>query len=77
MMEPIDKENAMPEEPIYFFCGYPFKTHEKSLKVNIDGDKGCIFRDLGVFDPIDDSLLLSKIQTFGFPLDENIMCSNG
>ena len=71
-MEPFENKEVIPEEPIYFFAGYPFKTQEKLLKVNIDGDKGCAFRDLGVFDPLDDSLLLSKIRTFGFPLGEQL-----
>ena len=64
----IRPEAGVPEAGC-FIAGQP-ESHAPMALAEIHGDVWCVLGNRGISDFVDDSLLYSKRQVFGFPLSE-------
>ena len=68
----VSPQIDLPRFPeLYVFAGYPYKD-EKTVLINVDGYKWCVFGDNRLDDVVNDSFSLSKLSVFGFPLSEEM-----
>lgn len=65
----MDRLISAPEQPpVGYFVAGTFDAPMASVEIH--GDKWCVLGDSGLSDLMDDSLIYSKLQVFGFPLEK-------